>query len=186
MFVGSVGQPASQDGEDAAHAAPTLRQEEAVCLPRANRPAVLDAVLLVVRRDHAATERITRIGRIAGIRTLVDRRRGDRRRRDSVRVPIQTRRTERRRQRWVDEALETVGAAFARLESPTTAEALQVTTELIGDRWYGVLYRHGTAPLTLTVAEIANRLWVSPPCDAETTARDLAMRELSVRGSLIG
>ncbi len=185
MFVGSVGQPASQDGEDAAHAAPRLRQEEAVCLPRADRPAVLDAVLLVVRRDNC-DERITRIGRIAGIRTLVDRRRGDRRRRDSVRVPIQTRRNERRRQRWVDEALETVGAAFARLESPTTAEALQVTTELIGDRWYGVLYRHGTAPLTLTVAEIANRLWVSPPCDDETTARDLAMRELSARGSLIG
>ncbi len=148
------------------------------------RPAVLDAVLLVVRRDHDSTERIVRIGRLAGIRTLVDRRLGERRRPDGTHGPIQTRRSERRRQRWVDEAVKTVGAAFARMESPT-ADALDVTTELIGGRWYGVIYRRGAAQSGLTVAEIANRLWVSPPCDDDPTARDVATRELLARERVV-
>jgi hypothetical protein len=108
----------------------------------ADHPSALDKVLLVVRRDEHARERIDRIGRVGGVRTLVDRRRGERRTQDNGASPIQTRRTERRRQTWVDDALASVGAAFARVES-RGAHTLHVTTELIGGRWYGVLYIAG-------------------------------------------
>ena len=150
-----------------------------------DHPPALDRILLVVRRDEHARARIDRIGRVVGVRTLVDRRRGERRRRDNAAGPIQTRRTERRRQTWVAAALASVGAAFARIES-RGAHTLHVTTELIGGRWYGVLYHRGPSPAALTVDEIANRLWVSTPCDDEATARELAASEIRRRETAAG
>src|SRR5262245_10420167 len=101
-------------------------------------PPALDRILLVVRRDEHARSRIDRSGRVVGVRALVDRPRGDRRMRDSADGPIQTQRTERRRQTWVDAALVSVGAAFARIENRAD-HTLHLTTELIASRWYGVL-----------------------------------------------
>jgi hypothetical protein len=150
-----------------------------------DHPAALDRILLVVRRDEHARARIARLGRVVGVRALVDRRRGERRTRDKGAGPIQTRRKERRRQTWVDAGLASVGAAFARIES-SRAHTLHVTTEMIGGRWYGVLYHRGASPAALTVDEIANRLWVSTPCGDEAMARGLAASEMRRRESAAG
>ena len=150
-----------------------------------DQPPLLDRILLVVRRDEHARSRIERIGRVVGVRTLVDRRRAERRTRDGAAGPIQTRRAERRRQTWVDAALASVGAAFARIET-RGAHTVHVTTELIGERWYGVLYHRGGVSPALTVDEIANRLWVSTPCADEATGRDLAASEMRRRESAAG
>lgn len=58
---------------------------------------------------------------------------------------------------------------------------LRVTTEKIGRRWYGVLYRRSEAPQAIAVDELANRIWVSVACMDEATALRLAKDELRRR-----
>lgn len=71
-----------------------------------------------------------------------------------------------------------VGACVNERRDLTT---LRLTTEQIGGRWHGVLYRRSAAPQAMTVDEVANRVWMSAPCVDEATALRLAKAELRRR-----
>jgi len=73
------------------------------------------ALLLIVSRDQADQPHTEAFKQFEGVSMVVDRRHGDRRRRQDPRIAIQRRRSDRRTRTWVAAALEAEGIALVRV-----------------------------------------------------------------------